>query len=373
MTSSPPNVESDVHENQVAPKLAENLAPTGGRIIVHRRTERTFLTRLLQALVKPFRPRLARPSKIQPAESPQLSPCKAAKKKCHIVERKVNGLWTYDLTPKSRPQRTTDGKTGRKRRILYFSGGGWQSPPTDNHWKVISEFVCRLSDTKLTLISPPLAPKCPASVSIPQTEKTFRSLLAEATKDDEVVIVAGDSSGGNISLCLVMWTLLNGLEDGINPPVAIMAICPSTNLRHEDPKIKEAEKHDPILTHDYIMFTANAWAGPDRNAQPPNVSPANLDALAKWDWGYDDPRVSPIRADLTPLTRRGVKIHGVTASYDCLGPDAEAFRDKCDRNGVEGEWLSWEGQMHCFPLSFAYGFSESKEAMDWIIDILGKH
>lgn len=281
------------------------------------------------------------------------------------------------MTPK---QAVVGGKkeSRKTRRIFYFAGGGWQCPPTDNHWKVVAEFVCRLPDTKLTVISPPLAPKSPASKSIPQLEKTFRSLLAEATRDNETVIVAGDSSGGNISLCLVTWTLLQGLDEGVNPPAAVMAICPSTNLRHELPEIKEAEKRDPILTHAYIMFTANAWSGPDPEASRPpddvDVAPTSQqEPLAKWDWGYDDPRVSPIRADLSPLVRRGVKIHGVTASYDVLEPDAVAFRDKCDREGVEGEWLAWEGQMHCFPLAFAYGLGEGKEAIDWIISILDKH
>ena len=46
------------------------------------------------------------------------------------------------------------------------------------------------------------------------------------------------------------------------------------------------------------------------------------------------------------------------------------FRKKLDDCGVEGDWLEWEKQMHCFPLMFSYHVREGVDAKDWIVDIL---
>lgn len=270
-------------------------------------------------------------------------------------------MWVYDLTSLSVPQ-----DADHQQRILYFAGGGWQSPPTNDHWGLCAEMVCRIPNTRATLLSPPLAPNCPVSKSFPQIEKTFRALLQESAREKESIIVAGDSSGGNICLSIATWTLLTGLDGPV--PKALMAICPTTYLHHNLPEIKEVDKYDPILTHAYTNTTASKWSpGPVEDTTPP-VS--NMDPQVKLDWSYDDPRCSPIRADLTPIVTHGVKIHGVTGSYDVLGPDAVAFREECRKRGVTGEWLEWQGQMHCWPLAFKYGLSESREAVDWIIDVL---
>lgn len=275
-------------------------------------------------------------------------------------------MWVYDLTSKSASQ-----DSNHQQRILYFAGGGWQSTPSNDHWAFCAEMVCRVPSTRVTLLSPPLAPNSPVSKSFPQIEKTFRALLQESAREKESIMVAGDSSGGNICLSLVTWTLLTGL-DGVPVPKALMAICPTTDLHHSLPEIKEVDKYDPILTHSYTNSTASKWSpGPVADTPPVTDTPVIIkDPRVKFDWSYDDPRCSPIRADLTPIVAHGVKIHGVTGSYDVLGPDAVAFREQCRKRGVEGEWLEWQGQMHCWPLAFKYGLSESREAVDWIIDVL---
>lgn len=55
----------------------------------------------------------------------------------------------------------------------------------------------------------------------------------------------------------------------------------------------------------------------------------------------------------------GVRLIGVTGGHDLLTPAALRFRDACCGRGVGGAWLHWEGQMHCFPLAFAYGLPEA--------------
>ncbi len=66
-------------------------------------------------------------------------------------------------------------------------------------------------------------------------------------------------------------------------------------------------------------------------------------------WLVSDPRLSPILADLELLTRANIKVDGVIAGHDVLGPGAILFRKKFQECGVNGDWLEWEKQMHCFP------------------------
>ncbi|KAM5344301.1 hypothetical protein ACJ41O_012838 [Fusarium nematophilum] len=345
-------------------------------ITVHERDDLHLATRVIQTVLKPLKPSFVKAGNLPP-EPTRLKPPKSALKRCDVDERQIQGLWTYDLSSKAGSEEDDSSQGRPRRRIIYFAGGGWQMPPSEHHWVFCAELVRRLPKTKVTIISSPLAPKDPVSVAFPQIEQTYRVLLRESTQAGETVIVGGDSSGGNLALCLVTWTLTTQADEHIKPPAAILAISPSADLRHENPDIKDADKVDPVLTASSINSTASTWCPPGPS-QSPTEGKANLNTDSeinptRLDWSYEDPRVSPIQADLSCLVRNHVKVHGVTGSRDVLTPEAIDFRERCKKEGVEGEWLAWEGQMHCFPLTFRYGLKESKEAVDWIAGVLEKH
>ncbi|KAL4731361.1 hypothetical protein ACLX1H_000327 [Fusarium chlamydosporum] len=335
---------------------------------VDERTGRSWPSKLLHTFIKPVKPKLVEVGQVSSSDPTRCKPSRGARKRCDVEEKLVEGIWTYDLKPKSSSE---EPEKKYVRRILYFAGGGWQAPPTGQHWTFCAEIVHRLQDTRLTIISYPLAPKDPVQDSFPAIVKTYTALLRESTELGERVIVSGDSSGGNISLALVPWTLRDQDVQVINPPSAILAITPTTDLSHNNSDIKKVDKFDPILTASAINDTASKWApGPsnvDQQRQPEDSVPKSHEH-ERLDWTVEDPRVSPIHADLSPCIKNNVKIHGITASHDVLGPEAVEFREKCRREGVDGEWLSWGNQMHCFPLAYKYGLKESKEGLDWIID-----
>ncbi|KAH7020362.1 Alpha/Beta hydrolase protein [Ilyonectria destructans] len=370
-------MSTTAHDGQDDPHItatemqSPGAAAHSSRLTVHERSERYLATRLLYAALRPFKPALAK-AKHEAPESTRLTEPHNTKKKCHVHETESDGVWVYDLTQKSESsQHGNDKAKGHRRRILYFAGGGWQMPPTDNHWAFCANLVCELPDTKVTLISYPLAPKNPVSVAYPRIEKVYKELMRQSTEAGEIVVVAGDSSGGNLALSLVTWTLLTWMDETVKPPAAILAISPTTDLRHEAPEIKQMDKVDPILSHSFINSTASTWCpGPVARESSDATEPAVNGYHPRQDWSFEDPRVSPIHADLRPLVRHGVKIHGITGSYDVLAPEAVAFREKCKQAGIEGEWLSWHGQMHCFPMAYRFGVKESRQAVDWIIQLL---
>jgi acetyl esterase/lipase len=185
----------------------------------------------------------------------------------------------------------------------------------------------------------------------------YREVLETAYENRERVILVGDSSGGNIVLSLVLEAVREDAAAGKDiaakgakgRPEAIVAICPSTDLTRSNPDIEKLAKNDPLLTPKFVKSTAKAWHA---------------------DWDPSDRRVSPVNADISLLARSGIQVHGITAGYDILSPDGIIFRDHLAKEGVQGKWLHWEKQMHCFVLTQAYGVREAKEAIEWVMEVL---
>jgi hypothetical protein len=57
----------------------------------------------------------------------------------------------------------------------------------------------------------------------------------------------------------------------------------------------------------------------------------------------------------------------VIARHDVPALVIVIFRKKLAECGVKGDWLKWETQMHCFPLTFPYHIREAIDAIAWII------
>ncbi|KAI1455495.1 hypothetical protein F4805DRAFT_269137 [Annulohypoxylon moriforme] len=113
----------------------------------------------------------------------------------------------------------------------------------------------------------------------------------------------------------------------------------------------EADARDPALGLRITEQAATAWTE-DSEA------------------GRRDPYMSLGLADLGSLGVSGMKVNGVVGTADVLAPDALVFMERCGREGVKGEWLVWDGLMHCFPLAACYGLREGVEGRDWVVRIL---
>lgn len=327
------------------------------RIKVTFRDDRSVGMATLQFLIKPFRPRAVTPGKVMPGPSMKLKPHFFATGRCHYTERVLNGVYVYDLqgkkpTPSDFP----------KRRIYYFSGGSWQMPPSIGHWRFCAEMARRIPNSTVSVVSHSLAPKSPAAISMPELAGLYKEAMAEAEREGETVVFAGDSSGGNIALCLTAWMV----KEGQPPPAAVMAICATVDLRHTDPAILVAETLDPIMTASFVNDAGRKWASKPGK----QLGQDSLPITSGTEWTVSDPRISPCHAQLDLLAEKNVRVHGVTASYDVLSPEAITFRGMLSRAGVEGKWLEWDKQMHCFPMAFGIGMSECTESVDWICDVL---
>ena len=444
------------------PTAAHNSKPisgnTEGKTRVIHRSDRSWRMRALQASIRPFRSRLTRPSDEEPETennprgSPILTPPEKTFDYCNVrqVQYSTAPIRMYDInvrntstrenfvsaqiydlanerklrkiTSRHEPgaaldQRQTherenviskdfashdDGR--RRKHIYYFAGGGFRQPASFEHWMLCAHLVHTLTQrghpTTATIVSYPLAPKHPASVSLQHLERWFYEVLpsnvpdqlrqemglqpadtqASSTldltdtrtkywDDDEDVIFAGDSSGANIALALPLHVVSR--NPAARLPDSILLISPPVDLRNENPEMRRVDRIDPVLGFKSADDSARAWTGVDgdtdkhgsdgvhvANGIQPKVLPA------------DDARVSPLLADLQVLARRNVVVSGIIAGADVLGPDAKLLVQRCRELGVPGEWLVWDKQMHCFPLVFSHTryLPESCEAVEWILE-----
>ena len=213
---------------------------------VAERRDRSSSSYLLRVLfIKPWASQLTKITTYDKDGSPRLKAPLLVRDKCNVEERNVESIWLYDITDKSSPAAIASASR-KPKRIFYVAGGSWQAPPDDAHWKFLSDLVRRLDGpATVTLISCPLAPKSPAAITFPMLEKLYHALSADGAFEKEEVCFAGDSSGGNIVLSLVMHCLSNGETTGA-PPASLVLISPSVDLSHRHSELKSAEKRDPL-------------------------------------------------------------------------------------------------------------------------------
>ncbi|EXJ56797.1 hypothetical protein A1O7_07141 [Cladophialophora yegresii CBS 114405] len=421
-----------------------DLTPQSGSssIELTTRNDLSLLYRVLRLLIKPLRPRLVRPPKTpHPESSPRLSPPK--KRNIVIKETKLEGIWMYHLHalgPGSSKKQGIEKAQGneqkedlgnadsansadsgrrakgrgfeRKHRVYYFSGGGFQSPPSGEHWRFLAQLAQDLaghrssvtfpgsqrsvdpaSDAKIELImvSYPLAPNSPATESLRVLRNWLCRVLDDAAANKETVSLMGDSSGGNVIMSLGFWAVQNydvesqsqsksaafdedGPDDSKGeretqrthfPLISLLSISGPMDLTNSSPDVPRANALDCVLTEEMTKAVANIWCGHDRN-RPSQYSPIALSA----------PEVSPLfQPDeaFRALSDKKLNVHGVYGTHDVLSPSGIEFMKKCQKLGVRGRWLVWEGQMHCFPLAAGgdrLGIREGREARKFVESVL---
>ncbi|KAK7956381.1 esterase lipase protein [Apiospora aurea] len=374
------------------PAAAGQTTPKSQLVTVQRETDLSLLYRVLRTVIKPLRPRLVKPGKPEPAGSPRLANHPKRKNGCKIVERchDRTDTWLYDFVPETSSSFVRKQGPGPLHNVYYFAGGGFQSPPSGQHWSFVGKIASSLAGThRFTIVSYPLAPNSPASESLPVLRQLLTRLVSESATAGKKVVLMGDSAGGNVALSLAFWwaTHLSKTIDaysrktsfGLGPietgkPLdleadvtrlrsvleSVVVISPASDLRNSNSQMAALDPHDPLLGSEYTGAVAEAWT-----ASPPGELDTGINA--------DDPQVSPALNSgvaYRALALQKIHVYGVYGTHDVLAPDTDVLRENCEKHGVKGSWMIWEGQMHCFPLAGIYGMEEGVKGMGWLIRML---
>jgi acetyl esterase len=215
----------------------------------------------------------------------------------------------------SPPGASTDVPT-----VVYLHGGGWVLGDLDSH-DGVGRALCARSGCLVVAVHYRLAPehRFPAAL-----EDAWAALawLAEHARDlggrPDALAVCGDSAGGALAAVLARRARDHGLALALQLLAFPIADCDQTRP----------------------SYAANAAQGPSAGA-------------LEWFWAHyvgpggdrTHPDASPLRApDLTRLC----PAHVITAEYDTLRDEGEAYADALAAAGVHVTRTRYEGQIHCF-------------------------
>ena len=233
--------------------------------------------------------------------------------------------------------------------VVYLHGGGWVCCDVDTH-----DGICRAIANKCGVIVVSVeygrAPEHPFPEPLEYGAAAFRWAVAHAADlggDAGSIFLAGDSSGGNLAAVLALE-----FHRKSSPAAAgQILIYPAT----DDPRVPYRSlqefwpKNDFGQNRDLYLRFVDLYLGK-------NVS-------------RDDPRFAPMRA---PTLRDCPATLIITAHYDLLRDEGEAYAQRLTLEGVPVEMRRYEGVNHGF-LHLVGFLPAADAAIDQIAAWVRKH
>lgn len=203
--------------------------------------------------------------------------------------------------------------------IYYLHGGGYMMGSIDTHRSLAAKLSLE-SGSKVLLIDYALAPENPYPAALNDSLKVYEWLTQNGYKSVSIII-AGDSAGGGLALS----TVIAARDKGMVVPAGLVLLSPWTDLAGTGESMSTKAKKDPILSAKTLPKIAQWYAG---------------------DIPLDDPRVSPLYADLSGLPPMLIQV----GTSEILLDDSIRLAERAKAAGVEVELDVWQGQMHVWQM-----------------------
>ena len=234
---------------------------------------------------------------------------------------------------------TAEG-TGKRPLIVFYHGGGWVVGNIETHDDV-TRYLAKAAGGTVVSVDYRLAPEnpFPAAVDDAYAALQWVSENAESLGGDATgITVAGDSAGGNLSAVVSLRA-----RDRNGPKIARQAlIYPATNLFRLD-----SQSQNDFATGFFLTKEGLEWFRS-------HYLPRTEDRV--------DPYASPLLArDHSNLPPAVV----ITAQFDPLRDEGEAYAEKLRQAGVPVEVVRYDGVIHGF-VSFLGIVDQAAEALDLI-------
>jgi acetyl esterase len=208
--------------------------------------------------------------------------------------------------------------------VAFFHGGGWVIGDLETHDATVRS-ICRASRAVVVAVDYRLAPEHPFPAAADDAVAVARWIAAHLDQfgGDDRLAVAGDSAGGNLAAVVAQTLTAEGTQ-----VIAQFLIYPAVDALGDYPSRTENAR-GYFLEQPTMDWFYGHYAG-------------------AWD-DAKDPRLSPLHAaDLSGLPPAVV----VTAEYDPLRDEGEAYGEALRAAGVEADVRRYDGLIHGF---FAMG------------------
>ena len=233
--------------------------------------------------------------------------------------------WTYEKFQvdgaKYELLKNPAAKTNRV--VIQLHGGGYVLP-LDNGYRNLGMVQGVLADAaQIYLVDYRTAPKYLYPAALEDAAKVYEKVLSDGV-DPKNIIVTGDSAGGNLALQLSLYLK----EKNIPQPKCLILISPSATMTNNFPSRKYNEDKDLILGKSTPLYSRL-----DKSSYANGLS-------------LDDPRLSPIYADLKGLPPMLIQVGG----YELFLDECIELAKKAAADGVKVTLTVYPGMSHDFAL-----------------------
>ena len=223
--------------------------------------------------------------------------------------------------------------------ILYCHGGGY-STGSAVYARTLTTRLAESACMDVFCFNYRLAPEHPWPAALEDAKKAWDHLMYLGYGAGDV-IVAGDSAGGNLALCLT----LSLKEEGRMLPAGLVLLSPWTDLTASGKSYSSREAVDPILNREYLDRMVRDYAG-----------------------GQDlkDPFISPLFGDLKGFPPTRIQV----GDNEMLLSDSTLLYKKLIRANVSAEIDIYKGMWHVFQMSpFKTAWEAMEKNAEFIYDI----
>jgi acetyl esterase/lipase len=226
--------------------------------------------------------------------------------------------------------------TGNPRVLVYLHGGGYVIGSAQSHRETMARFS-RALDTRVLYVGYRLAPEHPCPAQVVDVVTVYRWLLTQGVTGPEIALT-GESAGGG----LTMATLVYLREAGLPLPAAAAVVSPWVDLTLTGQS--HVDNADDPLSSAEVVDQYRRWFNPDRP--------------------FDDPRVSPVFADLHGLP----PVYVAASESERLRDDAVLLTERLRAAGVDVTCDLQTGAIHAWTL-FPH-LPEARETVERIAEFI---
>lgn len=214
------------------------------------------------------------------------------------------------------------------KRLMYIHGGAYMAGSAQSH----RYLACRLSELTGASVFVPdyrLMPEHRRMDGIKDCRRAWEYMLSHGPQNDgpaQTAWLAGDSSGGNLALSLMLWLR----DEKRRNPDAVLAFSPQTDVTFQSPSLRRN------LEQDVMQGTG---FGPIARA---SLLKRLIFAFMMHQGRPDDPRLSPLHGDLSQLPPVLIQ----TSDHDMFEDDCVRFINKMNTFDSMGTLQIWPGMLH---------------------------
>ena len=150
--------------------------------------------------------------------------------------------------------------------ILYAHGGGYVSGGL-GYARILAAKMAMATGFTTYSFAYRLAPEHPYPAAW-EDGKAVWDFLAENKYEADHILLAGDSAGGNLALCLVQSLIAEKRP----VPRELLLFSPWTDMTGTASSYEMNKEIDPILTEEFVIGSSKAYIG-DGNPENPSFSP----------------------------------------------------------------------------------------------------